>query len=466
MSEAMVSTQGVVRESANEPGSVIIDTLRIRTFSGREIDVSNFCVELSLHEDIFSNVMYGEALFVDAANLITTIPIQGTEYLTFAYRTPTFKQAITRSMMITGISNRQMTNNDSEQLYVVKFMSPEGVMDEQWRISRKYKGASNVVVQDIFTEYLNLNRVVGKNSSSELRGAEVKTASTSEFVAPYWSPLKCINWVAGHTQASRGSAPNYLFFESNKAFYFTSIEALIVQQRNAGVVFSDYYYSMTANSAIRDRKSNFKYSVPDIDMKYQMVERMGPLNQFDSLRSWEHGHYASTLITHDIVRKQYREFVYDHPTESKRFNAAEDYVVAGTTTQSAPEKNTGIIPPDKIRSANNKRTLYAVHSEMFPGFKLAPELTAQARNSLLHDLSQIRLELEVPGRTDIEVGRLIQFFYPKAIEKMESTNTAEAFDPFLSGLYLITAIRHVFSLGSHKMYLEVVKDSYPTAPTQ
>jgi hypothetical protein len=459
----LYNTGGPGKEIVNEAGNVVVDRLTLRTFAGKEVSITNFCLELSLHEDLFSNVLFGECVMIDSANLITTLPIQGTEYLTIRYRTPTLKTAIERTFIVVAIRNRNFTTNDSEQGYILEFMSPEGVMDEQIKISRKFSGPSSEVIGSIFQNYLRQDRVIGKSEKSGVRGLEKPTASTTSFVSPYWSPLKCINWICNTAQHTQTSAPNYLFFETNKSFYCTSIEHLIVTQRNQNRVFNGYYYSMNANMVLNNRRSTFKYTASELDLKYQMVSRIRPFSQFDALRGWEQGHYASTLITHDIVRKQLREYTYDHRTGSQKFDSAEDYTVSGGSIQSATKKNTSTIPPSQLRTANNKRSFYSTHTGLFDKTRVyQPHLTVQARNSLLHDLSTIRLEIEVPGRTDIEAGQLLEFFFPKAIEKVEGADVTALFDPYLSGLYLIVAIRHLFSLNKHTMYLEIVKDSYPT----
>lgn len=82
------------------------------------------------------------------------------------------------------------------------------------------------------------------------------------------------------------------------------------------------------------------------------------------------------------------------------------------------------------------------------------------RNSLMYEASNLRISIEVPGRTDIEVGKVIDVFIPKSIAKSEGKNFNELLDPYLSGRYLITSIRHQFMMNKHEMILEIMKDSF------
>ena len=70
-------------------------------------------------------------------------------------------------------------------------------------------------------------------------------------------------------------------------------------------------------------------------------------------------------------------------------------------------------------------------------------------------------ELTVPGRTDIEVGKLIKLAYPIAGDKPEDAEYDEIVDPVLSGNFMISCIKHTINTGvGHKMIMEVVKNGY------
>jgi hypothetical protein len=71
------------------------------------------------------------------------------------------------------------------------------------------------------------------------------------------------------------------------------------------------------------------------------------------------------------------------------------------------------------------------------------------------------MNITVPGRTDVEVGRLLYFLYPSLGGKAESDNTSSELqqDKLYSGYYLITAINHRINRHEHSMTMEIVKDS-------
>ena len=80
------------------------------------------------------------------------------------------------------------------------------------------------------------------------------------------------------------------------------------------------------------------------------------------------------------------------------------------------------------------------------------------RDNYFNSFKDYTFEIQTPGRTDIEVGRMIMLQYPSPITKTEDVDPDELFDRQLSGKYLITAIRHTISPIGYKMIVEICKN--------
>jgi tRNA U38,U39,U40 pseudouridine synthase TruA len=97
--------------------------------------------------------------------------------------------------------------------------------------------------------------------------------------------------------------------------------------------------------------------------------------------------------------------------------------------------------------------------------QLQPKLILKLQlKRLLHEINNFKIEITVPGRTDIEVGAIINFIYPDARPRDETQKVSEGIDEMYSGYYLVTAIRHKFTLNHHVMILEISKDSLKRKP--
>lgn len=75
------------------------------------------------------------------------------------------------------------------------------------------------------------------------------------------------------------------------------------------------------------------------------------------------------------------------------------------------------------------------------------------------ELNNFKLNMIIPGRTDVEVGRTLDFIFPDVSPKSEKDKNKDTGDKFYTGSYLISAIRHKITLQSHHMAVELIKDS-------
>ena len=76
------------------------------------------------------------------------------------------------------------------------------------------------------------------------------------------------------------------------------------------------------------------------------------------------------------------------------------------------------------------------------------------------DVSDVTIEVEVAGRTDIEVGKIVDFVYPKAIDKMAGTSVIDAImaGPAHYGTISYHCLPSIFfSLNKHEMHLELTR---------
>ena len=91
-----------------------------------------------------------------------------------------------------------------------------------------------------------------------------------------------------------------------------------------------------------------------------------------------------------------------------------------------------------------------------------PEIYGNRKTNIL-ELNQLKLEIFVPGRTDIEVGRMLNLMYPDVSPKGSFDRNKSNEDIKYSGSYLITAINHKFNQQTHMMSMEIVKDGLNVA---
>jgi hypothetical protein len=86
------------------------------------------------------------------------------------------------------------------------------------------------------------------------------------------------------------------------------------------------------------------------------------------------------------------------------------------------------------------------------------------RISQQRQIESVRIQFQVPGDSSREVGDLIYFSYPS--DEPEDRNTGNIKEhKYLSGRYLITALRHKITPEEYEMVVEASKDSYLSEPS-
>lgn len=419
------------------------------------VDVKLFISELNLFEDMFGPGLYGNILMIDAANLIGAMKLTGDEWLSLKIKTPTMDDdaaLINKMFRIYSITERQMVSDAGKQSYIMHFCSPEILKDALSPIYKTFKGPVQKVVQEIFENYIATTRTA--------KGGDVTpvliippTQNEVKFTSPGWRPIQCLNWLASRTLAANYKNPGYLFFETNKSFRFANVEALIDIAIQNKTVYQEYRFTPKKLSSNPDNP-NVDYT-QDINVEYGKVEDMQVIENYNFLKNLQNGYYANKLFTLDVVTKQYDIHTYSHVDSYGQYKHLENI---GGLTDCAPF--TQLVDNDP----NGYLMFYPKHSGLYSDFGAANvsdtiTQTLAPRTSTLNELNNFKVEITVPGRTDIEVGAVIYYYVPDSSPRDETNKFEERLDPMLSGYYLVTAIRHKFTLASHVMILEIVRDS-------
>jgi hypothetical protein len=422
----------------------------------KEFDLITFIGELNLFEDIYAQGLYGNIVIIDALNLSQTLDLTGDEYVTIKLETPSIQTPIHKTFKVYSITDKIMINDTGKQSFIMHFCSPEVFVDALSPVYKTFKKAKvHEHATKVFENNIAVNRVAGKQGYTSMIIAD-ETANDIQFTSPGWRPGKILNWLASKAKSRSGKNPNYLYFESNKAFYFASIEKLISSIGNASasskpLVFENYY--VAASKWTQNAETN-NGLIEDISRQYQKVINMRVIETYNALKNTQNGYLANRLYTFDVVNKKRIIHDYDHV-----FNW-DSYSHLGKRPPfplGSPESS------GNLRAQAGFNQVYMQHDQLYTGVKnnvgeQAGE-TVTRRTSAMAELDNFKVEITVPGRTDIEIGLVVYLHYPDASPKDLSDKNTKKDDSLYSGLYLISAIRHQISLRSHVMILELVRDA-------
>lgn len=441
-----------LEEILDTPGQVQIDNLVLISFrKNNYLDITDYLIELNLFESIFNPFLTGDILLTDSRNLIREFGLVGGEYLSITLRTPTFPtdKSISKIFRVSSLEDKTFIKDGSTLVYKLTFTSIEMFQDLLNPIYRAYEGKPEEIIKTIYEEYLMTNRNV-RLSDDPVEDAKTpltffgETSNTLKFVSPGWSPLQCINWTCSKTLPANEKSANFLFWETTKGFYFGNLDTIFNKPEVASI--GTYVYSSPRITALDENDiANLTFMFNIRSLKVQKV--------FDQLQNLMAGYISNRVINVDIVNKGYENVDYDHGENFNNYSHLEKKQAVPFFDETV-ESN-----PSYYRKVNFSNP--GLHSGFLENFSEKEKNIWGNRRSNMIELANFRMELVIPGRTDIECGQTIYVKLPKKNPGgliQESKNFYQD-DDMYSGYYLITSLNHKINTRTHFITMSVTKDS-------
>lgn len=429
-----------------------IEILRVSIVSTKDQlhTVTDQVMNIELYEDIFSPFLSGKILFRDSHEFTSLLPFTGEEVLVLWLNTPGLNIEYKHSFFIYKMGERNIVSQDNES-YTLYFMSKEGVLDQNRKISKGYSGLIAISKEDAVSNdvtdidpktsttyscivesllYDPLSLAIKSSTFAEVENKQVfiETSETRiRYISNFWSPVQNLNYVA-ESAVSKDGSPTYVFFENNLGFNFVSIASLYKKESVQEFIWN------------KDKK------VPtDLNEAYKQIIKFNTPQTYDYMKRLQSGMYGSEIISYDIMTKQYAHVGFkpvfnDNPHLNKHDTQSK--------TPPAHHRAQVIIQPkyynnfDDYKDVTNFRHL-------------------QNRLGLLASAESFKLEITVHGRLDYTVGQVVTLKFPLVTQQSEAlTKTQDAENKIYSGKYIISALNHKINRRKHFCVMEVIKDSY------
>ena len=436
------------------PGNFILTDVHIIPYH-REGDegiyrqiITDQVLEFKIYESLESPFLHGDMTLIDGVNLISSIPLTGFERLEFKLYTPgeergyDFSVLSGHPMMITGIRNKAMLK-DRIQSYTLEFCSMERVKNDLTKVSRAFTGTTDEAVLDLVRNDLDSK----KNCIIE------ETKTVAKYVAPRVKPAHAIKQISMLSESKSFDNAGYKFYETGEGFFFKTFESMFCEEGGAPKEVRARYSPKIV--AYRDEKGD-----RDIINALQAVKSFKVKNQVDTLRLLNYGTFASKTITHDNFNKTISEDTFDYHIHYEKQNHLEQGENKGVVPffNFALGKTISDFPDTKTHFVSGTSKVHNDYDYLGYSHNDDKRISQKAA------LSSILLEIQVPGFTGISVGEVVHFTHPSFKELKNSADKDN--DPYLTGRYLIVAIKHNVQLKigkTHSMTVELVKDSYNQA---
>jgi hypothetical protein len=229
-----------------------------------------------------------------------------------------------------------------------------------------------------------------------------------------------------------------MFFENHKGYVFEALDVLVDQNALCAYAYDE-----------RNRKQNPDGSSSRSPLKdLEQIESYEIYEPFDYFKKISQGGVRSKAIFHDITTKRYETKTFDYDVQYDKHNHLNPYRMK---TKGMPARNTSRIELVNRAYDNflNMRTDRAKEWYM-------------QRLMQLTELFSTRLNMEVPGRTDMVVGAVVEISLFKNTPSGPKSSNGSLQDNVFSGRYLVSRLRHNIKRtdNRHTMYVECVKDSF------
>lgn len=416
---------------------VIVDEITIVGSNGLILQFQSAFSGLNIYEDIFSSVVSGEIFINDGVDAYSRLGIHGNEYITIRFSKPNAKagEKFERTFRIYKCSDRKPSGNI--QQYTLYFCSEEAIFSNQLIVSKAFKGSS-------FTEYAKSVCKMLKVNKAKMRGINFETSfGDHDVTVTKQKPLDAIQFFAKNAYNDHEST--FIFFENNDGFNFRSLESLFNREPLISLKYS------TAKLVNDPAESPFALVNEVANFKFD--------NSFDIMKNTQTSGYSGKLYTLDLINQTYKSKNYSIATIKNQHLMIDD----NFPLNSSRNRNDKAMYEEFDTSVNFALTNYDqknnpyLLSKVYRPQATNIEKTLLQRKMQLQLLENTTLECQVPGHPIYSAGYTVEFDIPAMTPNQQNQRII---DPFHSGKYLITAVRHTLTpKDGLQTFLRLAKNS-------
>lgn len=404
-------------------GDVQIREVQLNSLNGEAAIITNQVSMIEIYEDMFSPFTTMTIVLRESVDYINIFPFVGEEFVDIDIVTPTLDVPIKGRFYVYKITDREYTK-EREVVYALKCISSDFLSDANTKISKSYDGKINEIAFSILGE---------KGLATSKKINIEPTSNSTKFTANFWSPVKCMNYIA-ELALSNNYSPSYLFYENRDGLNFRSINELLKAPTSHKFVKDNYTRTpdATGTGSIKDPQEDYKRI---LDISIPVLT--------DYMNDIQSGRMKSRLISYDITTKKYLVKDYSVKKDPK------------------PETLLNENPSYSKYTLGNSAAAQMIVPKYYGNFNNYADVTStktqQKRISFFQNLSKFKVNLQVYGRTDYTVGKVIDLYLPRATQITKEDQDPR--DQILSGRYLISAVSHTITRENHTCNMEIIKNS-------
>ena len=391
----------------NFPGAAEIES--VMHYNGtEEHDITGIVKGLNISADVNITSSFCEIAVYDYSNWMEKIQMGAGDAVKVVIKYE--NESYERRYRIRSFDS--VENLEKGKRYIIMGISDLEYLSIHKKISRSYNGLPSDIAVEVF-----------KNSTNEELFTLEQSSQNISFIAPVWSPMKILNYLAKRSSTSDGLSRMEFFQDTFQRWHFTSMKNLFQNTQNEVIT-----YRYNANTLAQN-------GIPNTEAMITSIMNIRFLSTFDIMKETNKGNIKNTLVDIDLDTKSL-SMVSNSYWDS--FNKT----VINPTNQWKPEEfGIGNYQTRVFPSLHNKH-LSSVYDSRTEGFDFPK--------------GQV-MEIVTFGNPFIDIGDMVNIEIP-SMEPLTS-NKKEVLDNVWSGIYYVIAKTDVFDESGHGMALRVSKDS-------
>ena len=428
-------------------GEYDLREMKILTSAGNVIDIKNIVQVIEIFEDINSPSLSGNITILDIDNIMENAPMIGQEYLSLKISTPTLEEEMIdfgeNIFAIYKTLSKENAANDA-QIYTFSFCSPELLRSNRTKVSKSYTDTIDRIVESILRDsrYVNTRKKLFLESTSGVR----------KLIAPNIRPFTFIKNLTDEALSSKYGSPHFFFYENTKGIHFRTLQSMYAEGTKGDFNTGDLEF-LEGND-----------TQPNAENVFQRVLEFQVNTSRDMLLNTRGGMLGSKLISHNIYHKNVTNVSFNYFDEFDEFPRMDENPIYNNSKIDQENNTIGSFPDAKIFVHPTSEAAvfdkqYDDENNNYPYKTTGVPVSIQERSSKLLELSYgVNISMKITGNTTIAAGQLINLIVPVTGRIHDKEN-----DQYMSGNYLITKLRHIFSQADkkHEIALNAVKDSLP-----
>ena len=384
------------------------------THAGGVVDVSSAMTALSIKEDIFTNSLSAKMAVVDTSDSLGVIEFEGSETFKVSFKSILEDdRIISLEFRIFKINVEVDPNKNDIKVYSLHGVTPEHFKQSSMDINQSFKMPIKKAVQTVFDK-------LGSDREIEIDD----TTGTYTYIVPGMTPFESMSFFQRRAYDSRYRASLFSFYETVDGFKFKNLERTIDENRKEAI---KYKYSPTVRAGDNDPQHT--------------IENLKFPNNKDVLQKIKSGAYANAVREIDLMNQR---------INSTEVRIKEDFATFVHLDDTAMSLDTKDLIDEHLNVINSTKWINNI------GIDDKRKDLIPRRKFYLDCLSQVSLNIVVPGNSNLSVGQVIDL----DLLELSGFTEEKLQEPKISGKYVITRVSHMIRGEEYRCVVNCSKESY------